>query len=30
MAWVGALMLLMLGHLGWALFLSVLILVFGD
>ena len=30
MAWIGVLMLLMLGHLGWALFLSIIILVFGD
>lgn len=30
MAWIGALMLLMLGHLGWALFLAILILFFGD
>jgi hypothetical protein len=30
MAWIGVLMLLMLGHLGWALFLSFVILFFGD
>lgn len=30
MAWIGALMLLMLGHFGWAVFLAILILVFGD
>jgi hypothetical protein len=30
MAWIGVLMLLMLGHLGWAFFLAIIILVFGD
>jgi len=30
MAWIGVLMLLMLGHLGWSVFLAILILVFGD
>ena len=30
MAWIGVLMLLMLGHLGWALFLAFLILMFED
>jgi len=30
MAWIGVLMLLMLGHLGWALFLSFVILFLGD
>lgn len=30
MAWIGVLMLLMLGHLGWSLFLAIIILVFGD
>ena len=30
MAWIGALMLLMLGHLGWALFLAFLIVMFED
>ena len=28
MAWIGVLMLLMLGHLGWSLFLALLILMF--
>lgn len=30
MPWVGVLMLLMLGHLGWALFYCFLILLIGD
>jgi len=30
MAWIGVLMLLVLGHLGWALLLSFVILMFGD
>ena len=30
MAWIGVLMLLMLGHLGWSLFLACLILLFGE
>lgn len=30
MPWIGALMLLMLGHVGWALFYSFIILMFGD
>jgi|APGre2960657373_1045057.scaffolds.fasta_scaffold00133_4 hypothetical protein len=30
MAWIGVLMLLMLGHLWWALLLSFIILMFGD
>lgn len=28
MAWIGVLMLLMLGHLGWALFFALIILWF--
>jgi hypothetical protein len=30
MAWIGVLMLLMLGHLGWSLLLAFIILAFGD
>ena len=30
MAWIGVLMLLMLGHPAWSLFLAIIILVFGD
>ena len=30
MAWIGVLILLVLGHLWWALFLSFVILFFGD
>lgn len=30
MPWIGVLMLLMLGNLGWALFYSFIILMFGD
>lgn len=30
MAWIGVLMLLMLGHLFWALMLAFIILLFGD
>ena len=30
MAWIGALMLLLLGHFGWALFYVILILILGD
>jgi len=30
MAWIGVLMLLVLGHPGWALLLSFVILMFGD
>jgi hypothetical protein len=30
MAWIGVLILLVLGHLGWSLFLAIIILVFGD
>jgi hypothetical protein len=28
MAWIGVLMLLMLGHLGWAMLLALIILFF--
>ena len=30
MPWIGVLMLLMLGHLGWSLLYAFIILMFGD
>ena len=30
MAWIAVLILLFLGELGWALFLTAIILLFGD
>ena len=30
MAWIGVLILVLLGELGWALFLTAIILLFGN
>jgi hypothetical protein len=30
MTWLGVLILLMLGYLGWAIFLALIVLLFGD